>query len=80
MEVVEARLDIEVFVNCPSCGFFIDLLREEDTDGYAHNDEGQILNQACPNGNWSEEHKGFEVEEVICTQCKTPFGVKGLEW
>ncbi|MCK4843056.1 MAG: hypothetical protein KAT04_14440 [Methylococcales bacterium] len=77
---VSARLDIEVFVDCPHCGYMIDLLKEDETDGQNHNDEGYILAQACPSGLWIDEHEKFEVDEVTCTKCKTTFNVKGLEW
>jgi hypothetical protein len=34
MKTVTARLDIEVFVDCPECNDLIDLLKEKDTNGY----------------------------------------------
>ncbi len=80
MQEATARLDIEVFVDCPNCDFMIDLMKEEDTGGYNHNDEGHVISQACPQGNWYEEHKEFEVSEVRCSKCKTEFNVKGLDW
>ena len=81
METVEARLDIEVFVHCPTCDYLIDLMLEEDTNGQNHNDEGHILSQACPSeGHWSEEHEKFEIDDVTGSKCKTTFIVKGLEW
>ena len=82
MNTVKASLQISVMVNCPGCGYYIDLLDERETDGTDHNDDAHILNQACPiNGNcWSEEHVKFKVEEVVCTQCKSEFIVEGMEW
>lgn len=80
LTVVSARLDIEVFVNCPECDYMIDLLNEYETDNHNHNEEGAILNQACPDGYWIEQHEKFECEDVTCTKCKTTFNVKGLEW
>lgn len=80
MKTVNARLDIEVFVDCPECDYMIDLLREDETAGYDHNEEGQVLTQACPNGYWSDAHKEFEVNNVECTQCGTKFNVRELEW
>jgi hypothetical protein len=81
METVEARLDIEIFVDCPKCGYLIDLMKEEDTNGRNHNEEGHLLDQACPSeGHWSDEHEKFEVKEVTCSECKANFSVKGLEW
>ena len=68
-QLVRARLDIEVFVNCPHCDYLIDLLKEEDTAGTAHNDEGYVLSQACPEGHWTTEHKSFQVEDVECSDC-----------
>lgn len=80
METVAARLDIAVYVNCPHCDNLIDLTDESDTDGVAHNDEGHVLKQACPDGNWMEAHREFEVEDVTCSECKKQFNVKELEW
>ena len=80
MEEVEARLNVQVFVNCPGCNFLIDLMDENDTNGTLHNDEGYVISQACPNGGWIEEHKKFSITDVVCTQCKTEFNVKGIEW
>ncbi|MDB4261442.1 hypothetical protein N9878_01105 [bacterium] len=80
MEEATARLDIEVFVDCPHCGNFIDLMRDSDTNGYDHNEEGLVLEQACPDGYWIDEHKKFEVSNVTCSECKKDFNVKGLEW
>jgi hypothetical protein len=79
MKTVTARLDIEMIVNCPNddCDYHIDLLDENDTDGTLHNEEGDLLEQMFPtNGS----HDDFECEEVTCTECKTTFNVKGLEW
>ncbi len=79
LETVEARLDIEMFVNCPNeeCDFLIDLLKEDDTNQTCHDDEGALLRQMFPaNG----DHDDFECEEVVCSKCKTEFNVKGLAW
>jgi DNA-directed RNA polymerase subunit RPC12/RpoP len=80
METVTARLDIEVFVDCPHCGFMIDLMDRQDTGGFDHNEEGAVLRQACPDGHWSEEHKEFSIDDVECSRCKVEFNVKELEW
>ena len=82
MEEVKARLNIEVFVDCPNkdCGFLIDLMEETDTDGYHHNEEAGIISQACPDGHWGYEHKKFECDDVTCSECKTTFNVRGLDW
>jgi hypothetical protein len=77
--VVQALLDIEMFVTCPNeeCGFYIDLLKEADTDGTMHDDDSYLLRQMFPNNG---SHEDFECEDVTCTKCKTTFNVKGLEW
>lgn len=80
MDTVSARLDIQVYVDCPNCDNLIDLLDEADTDGVAHNEEGYVLSQACPEGQWIDGHKKFEVEDVTCTNCKHDFTVRTLEW
>ena len=79
-KVVSARLDIEVFAHCPHCDFMVDLMNEDDTDGYCHNDEGHVMRQACPDGYWSDKHKEFSVVNVTCGSCKKDFDVKELEW
>ena len=80
LETVRARLDIEVFVNCPKCDFLIDLLNPKDTNGTEHNDCGYVLEQALGDGDLSTTCETFEVEEVTCSKCKTEFNVKGMEW
>lgn len=79
IETVEARLNIEVFVDCPNdeCGNLIDLLNERDTDGTMHDDDGQLLRQVFP---YSENPDDFECKDVVCSECKTTFNVKGLGW
>ena len=79
LSIVAARLDVEIFVNCPNeeCDYLIDLLREDDCDGDFHNDDGALLSQVWPrNGS----HDDFECDDVVCSQCKTKFSVKTLEW
>jgi hypothetical protein len=78
-ETVVARLDIEMFVNCPNedCDYLIDLLKEEDTDGTSHDDEGYLLRQMFPSNG---SHMDFECDDVVCTKCKTKFDVRELEW
>lgn len=80
IETVAARLDIEMFVNCPNddCDYLIDLLLESDTNGINHNDEGYLLRQMFPEGNRS--HDDFECDNVTCSKCKTVFNVRELEW
>ena len=79
-ETVRARLDIQVYVDCPHCENLIDLLDENDTDGVAHNDEGAILKDACPDGYWMDSHAKFELRDVVCSECKGSFSVKEIEW
>jgi len=79
IETVAARLSIEMYVDCPNseCGYLIDLLDEKDTDGYYHDDCGDLLKQMFPS---NAEHADFKCEDVTCSQCKTTFNVKELEW
>jgi len=80
LKTVEARLNIEVNVDCPKCDRYIDLLNDRDTNGNDHNDDGYVLTQACGNGQWAILHEQFEVENVTCSQCRAEFNVKGMEW
>lgn len=77
-ETVTARLDIEVFVECPNedCEHLIDLLDERDTDGTNHDDDNAILGVIFGKGEWRE----FYCNDVVCSKCKTEFNVKELEW
>ncbi len=80
MEVVTARLSIEVLVNCPHCEGLIDLMNERDTCNYNHNEEGAVISQACPDGHWIDEHSKFEIKGVTCSECYGEFNVKGIDW
>ena len=82
MSKATARLGIEVLVDCPNCETLINLLDPSDTNGFEHNDCGDILKDACPTDgrHWMDAHKDFEVEEVVCSECKHEFTVEGLEW
>jgi len=82
-ELVEVRavLQISAFVECPNdaCGHHIDLM--EDDGVHYYNEEGQIIQQACPdNVLWSDHHKKFECKGVVCPECKAEFNAKGLDW
>lgn len=79
IKTVAASLSIEMNVDCPNedCGYLINLLDERDTDMIVHDDESTLLRQMFPSHG---DHDDFECEEVTCTQCKTTFNVKGLEW
>ena len=74
-----ATLYIEIIVNCPKCDNYIDILDENDTDGYPHNDCGQALNDAIGD-DWGRDMEEFSVEEITCSECKHIFDVKGLDW
>ena len=76
---VEASLSIDMYVTCPNedCENYINLLDDRDTDGTDHNDDGALLRQMFPTHG---SHDDFECEEVTCSECKTTFNVRGLEW
>ena len=79
METLSASLSISMNVTCPNdeCGSWIDLLNERDTDGTNHDEEGYLSGQVFPErADWND----FECEEVTCSQCKTAFNVKSLEY
>ena len=76
-EVVTASLIIQMCVNCPKCGYYIDLLDENDTNGTCHDDDSALLRQMFPaNG----DNDRFECEDVVCSECKHEFNVKALDW
>jgi len=74
MDTVPATLIIEVRAHCPQCGEWIDLMEGD------YNEDAHVIKQACPDGNWSEEHETFSVHDVVCTNCETEFHVAGLDW
>ncbi len=82
MKTVSARMEISIYVNCPHCDELLDLMDQDDTDGCDHNEEGYLLNQACPidGSYWMDAHRKFEVEKVTCFNCKKDFDVKTLDW
>lgn len=79
MKEVTADLQISIMVDCPNddCGNHINLLDEGDTNHHDHNDCGELLKQVFPERG---SHDDFECNEVTCSECKTTFNVKGLEW
>ena len=79
-KVVRATLFIEVFVQCPHCNTLIDVMDSDDTSGYDHNDGGNVIRQACPDGVWIDEHQKFEIKNVKCGDCGGLFDVRGLDW
>lgn len=79
-KVVRGRLIIEIIVKCPYCDGLIDILDPDRTAGYDHNDDGYIFSQVFPEGNWSEQHGKFEIEDIECDDCGGLFDVRGLDW
>lgn len=80
-KTAKAMLSIEVNIDCPYCGHYINIMDEDDTNNYNHNEEGHVISQACPDeGYWMDEHEKFSVKDVTCTECKNTFDVKGLDW
>ena len=79
LPTVAATLNIQMYVTCPNdeCEDYIDLLAEKDTDGTDHNDDSYLLRQMFPNNG---DHIDFECDDVVCSNCKTKFNVKELEW
>ena len=80
METVSATLSVDIYADCPNeeCGNYINLLREKDTDGVEHDEDSRLLRQVFPSNGAS--HDDFECDEVTCSECKTTFNVKSLEW
>ena len=77
-KTVMARLDVEIFVDCPNedCENLINLMDERDTDGTSHDDDSSLLRQVFSDA----DYKDFECDDVVCSKCKTEFNVKELEW
>jgi hypothetical protein len=81
LKEVQAVLNISVNVDCPHCGYYIDLLDTRDTNNIPVNDDNLVMSQACPSGGiWIDSHEKFEIEEVQCGECKRSFSVQGMEW
>ena len=74
LETVSATLNIEMNVDCPECGTYIDIMDDSQTNGDQHDDDGYLFRQMFP----SSDNEDFECENVVCTDCKTEFNVKGL--
>lgn len=79
LETVAATLSVEMYVTCPNedCNNYINLLDEKDTDGTMHDDDSALLRQMFPRNG---DNADFECDNVVCTDCKTEFNVKELEW
>ena len=81
MKKVSCSLSISMNCECPNCGAYIDLLDPDDTNGDDLNEDGFLLEQACPqNGYWSDIHEKFESGEITCTQCKSVFESNRIHW
>jgi len=83
---INAFLEIELNVECPSCGLYFDLLHHYDDQRGKLNEEGQMIRQACPAcpdsreaENWVDSHKDFR-EIVTCSECGHVMKVKGICW
>ena len=79
LETVSATLSIQIYVDCPNdeCGNYIDLMSKRDTNEVDHDDDNELLRQVFyTTSDWSD----FECEKVTCSQCKTAFHVKSLEF
>ena len=80
VKTVPATLDVEIIVECPNdeCGTYIDILKEGETNGFAHNEESFLIRQVWPAGGKTNED--FECEGITCSECQTIFNVKTLDW
>lgn len=74
MSGVQAELNIELNVNCPHCDADFDLF--EIDDGRL-NEEGWLIQQACPNGYWGEKHEQFKTV-VKCPECRESIEINGI--
>jgi hypothetical protein len=77
-KTIKAALNVEIIVICPNdaCRNYINILDNRNTDNVEHDDD-YLLKQIFPSDG---SHDDFECENVSCSQCKTTFNVKGLEW
>ena len=70
-----ATLNISLDVECPHCGDDVDLMDSR----LGLNDDGGILNRACPNGVWAEEHENFQ-QDLHCPECGKHFIAEEIIW
>ncbi len=75
MKTTSANLFIQLDVECPHCESVFDLLDHQ----HSFNDECQMINQVCCDGNWTEAHQNFE-EELECPYCSETFIVAGVNY
>ena len=72
---IEASLSIELNVECPHCQHYFDLIAETSL-----NDDGYLLEQACPsNEHWSDAHERFK-ETVECPSCANNIQIDNIAW
>lgn len=76
MHIVQANLKIELNVTCPHCDDYFDLF--EIDDGRL-NDDGYLMENTCPEGDWTDAHEEFK-ETVTCPECKETVGIQGIYW
>jgi len=68
-------LVINVNVECPECGYFLDLINDT-----ALKEDGWLLDKVLPKeGCWTTEHKKFNAT-VTCPECGIEFKAKGIDW
>lgn len=77
LPVVSALLNIQMYVDCPCCQNYINLLDKRDTNGVALNGDSNLVQQMFPA---KGDNSDFKCDEVTCTECKTTFNVRELEW
>lgn len=75
-KTAEARLYIQLDVTCPHCSADFDLFEIENG---RLNEDGDLIAEACPEGNWSQSHANFEMN-VDCPDCGEKINVKGIYW
>ena len=71
---IEASLSISLYVDCPHCDDYFDLMEIEGI-----NDSGELTRQACPDGYWSDAHDKFD-EKINCPECMKEIHIKGIAW
>ena len=73
-ESVEARLVIELYVECPDCEHDFDLFKTPD------NDEGWLHKKVMSDAAWKIDADERIDITVACPECKIKFRVKGVAW
>lgn len=62
-----ATLTIELYVHCPHCAYYFDLIEQEQ--------DNQFVSAICSN-KWNQV-SGID---VTCPECEQDFNLKGVEW